>query len=166
MALSPVTDLCLSPSCHVDLVTQTGELGGRAVSAGSCPPPDLTVTALPTCSGVFVPTCSAGASWCSVNSTLSFRKPAVTVGRSAVPCPRSPRLSLRVHKARPVSVTVHIVICFSSLVACASPTCQLRRGWSSAQARAKSSTRGKGSLALPGATSRWERSHCPGLCDL
>ena len=166
MVLSPVTDLCPSPSCHVDLVTQMGELGGRAVGAGSCPRPDLTATALPTCSGVFGPTCPAGASWCPMNSTVSFQKPAVTVDHSAVPCPRSPRLSLRVHEAHSVSVTVHIVICFSSLVACVSPTCQLRRGWSSAQARAKSSTRGKGSPALPGAASRWERSHCPGLCDL
>ena len=166
MVLSPVTDLCPSPSCHEDLVTQMGELGGRAVGAGSCPRPDLTATALPTCSGVFGPTCPAGASWCPMNSTVSFQKPAVTVDHSAVPCPRSPRLSLRVHEAHSVSVTVHIVICFSSLVACASPTCQLRRGWSSAQARAKSSTRGKGSPALPGAASRWERSHCPGLCDL
>lgn len=156
MVLSPVTDPCLSPSCHAGLVTADRSCGEcRAVSTSR---PDSYHL--------------AHLSWCvwphlsSWGILVSFRKPAVPVGRRAVPCARSPvflsvcmELTQSQSQCTSSSVSLRLSLVLLPHGNSEGGGAVLRPGLSlPPEARAL--------WLCPGLRARWERSHCPGLCDL
>ena len=99
-----------------------------------------------------------------MNFTVSFRKPTLNVGYRAVHCARCPRLSLDMREAYLVSVIVHIVFCFLSLIL-----------FPHVNSEGGGAVLSPGLSLLPKARALWlglgvqarrERGHCPGLCEL
>lgn len=86
------------------------------------------------------------------------------MGYRAVRCAHSPRLSLNVREAYLVSVIVHIVFCFLSLVLF--PHVNSEGGEGVLSPGLSLPPEARALWLSPGLRTHRERGHCPGLCEL